>query len=116
MGRSQLIDEVREILAKTGFYLSEKHDRRGLSFDVVARRDDLLLLLKILQNVDAFGKANAEELRLVATTLGGSPKASPRGSWQSTGAPPRSPFRRRPRSGGFSGGAGGRHDARRRRS
>jgi len=73
MGRSQLIDEVREILAKTGFYLSEKHDRRGLSFDVVARRDDLLLLLKILQNVDAFGKANAEELRLIATTLGGSP-------------------------------------------
>ncbi|TLZ48879.1 MAG: transcriptional regulator [Methanobacteriota archaeon] len=73
MGRRQLIDEVRDVLAKTGFYLSEKHDRRGLSFDVVARRDDLLLMLKILQNVDAFGKANAEELRLIATTLGGSP-------------------------------------------
>jgi len=73
MGRRQLIEEVREVLGKTGFYLSEKHDRRGLSFDVVARRDDLLVLLKILQNVDAFSKANADELRLIATTLEGSP-------------------------------------------
>ncbi len=73
MGRRQLVDEVRDLLAKTGFYLSERHDRRGLSFDVVARRDDLLLLLKILQNVDAFSRSNAEELRLIATTLSGSP-------------------------------------------
>src|SRR3990170_131439 len=73
MGRRQLIDEVREVLTKTGFYLSERHDQRGLSFDVVARRDDLLLLLKVLQNVDAFSKANADELRLIATTLEGSP-------------------------------------------
>ena len=73
MGRRQLIDEVREALGKTGFYLSEKHERRGLTFDVVARRDDLLLLLKILQNVDAFSASNAEELRLIATTLQGSP-------------------------------------------
>src|SRR3990170_2183524 len=73
MGRRQLIDEVREVLTKTGFYLSERHDQRGLSFDVVARRDDLLLLLKVLQNVDAFSRANADELRLIATTLEGSP-------------------------------------------
>src|SRR3989337_3233407 len=73
MGRRQLIDEVREALGNAGFYLSEKHERRGLTFDVVARRDDLLLLLKILQNVDAFSASNAEELRLIATTLHGSP-------------------------------------------
>ena len=73
MGRNQLVDEVRRVLGKTGFYLSDKHETRGLSFDVVARRDDLLLLVKILQNVDAFGRGNADELRLLSTTLGGSP-------------------------------------------
>ncbi len=73
MRRGELIDEVRELLAKTGFYLSERHDQRGLTFDVVARRDDLLLLIKVLQNVDAFTKENADELRMIATTLKGSP-------------------------------------------
>lgn len=73
MGRRQIIDEVRDVLAKTGFYLSDKSDARGLTFDIVARRDDLLLLIKVLQNVDAFAKGNAEELRLIATTLNGSP-------------------------------------------
>jgi len=73
MGRKQLVDEVRDVLAKTGFYLSEKQDTRGLSFDIVARRDDQLILVKVLQNVDAFAKQNADELRLLATTLEGSP-------------------------------------------
>jgi len=73
MGRNKLIDAVREILAKTGFYLSEKHDTRGLSFDVVARRDEQLLLIKVLQNVDALTKGNADELRMLSTTLQGSP-------------------------------------------
>ena len=71
MGRKQLVDEVRDVLAKTGFYLSEKQDTRGLSFDIVARRDDQLILVKVLQNVDAFAKQNADELRLLATTLEG---------------------------------------------
>ena len=73
MARGRLIDEVREVLGKTGFYLSEKQDSRGLSFDIVARRDDQLLLIKVLQNVDAFTKGNADELRMLATTLQGSP-------------------------------------------
>ncbi|MEK6851227.1 MAG: transcriptional regulator [Candidatus Thermoplasmatota archaeon] len=73
MARGRLIAEVREVLGKTGFYLSEKQDSRGLSFDIVARRDDQLLLIKVLQNVDAFTKGNADELRMLATTLQGSP-------------------------------------------
>lgn len=73
MGRRQLLGEVRDVLAKTGFFLSDRVEMRGLTFDVVARRDDLLLLIKVLQNVDAFSKSNAEELRLIAQTLDGSP-------------------------------------------
>lgn len=73
MTRDELIDEVREILAKTGFFLSQKHGERGLCFDFVARRDNLLLIVKVLQNVDALNKATAEELRNIARSLRGSP-------------------------------------------
>ncbi|HKZ64404.1 MAG TPA: transcriptional regulator [Thermoplasmata archaeon] len=73
MGRAQLVDGVREVLGRTGFFLSEKHGARGLAFDVVARRDDLLLLIKVLRNVDALDRESADELRLLATTLKGSP-------------------------------------------
>jgi putative transcriptional regulator len=71
--RKDLISEVRGVLAKTGFFLGDEHEGRGLSFDIVARRDEQLLLVKVLQNADALGKDGAGELRLLATTLGGSP-------------------------------------------
>lgn len=71
--RDQLIDSVREVLAKTGFFLSEPHGERGLCFDFVARRDNLLLIVKVLQNVDALSKATAEELKNIARSLRGSP-------------------------------------------
>lgn len=73
MNREHLLDGVRKTLAKTGFYLSEKTTARGLAFDVVARRDDVLLLIKVLANVDAFSRSSARELRLIATTLQGAP-------------------------------------------
>lgn len=46
---------------------------RGISFDVVARRDDTLLIVKILSNVDAFSKENAEEMLTLGEALGASP-------------------------------------------
>ncbi len=73
MKRDQLIDSAREVLARTGFFLSEPHGERGLCFDFVARRDNLLLIVKVLQNVDALNKATAEELRSIAQSLRGSP-------------------------------------------
>ena len=71
--REQLIREIREVLGKTGFYLSDNINTRGMSFDVIARRDQNLLLIKILLNVDAFSQTNADELKLIAKTLSGSP-------------------------------------------
>ncbi len=73
MKRDELIDSAREVLGKTGFFLSEPHGERGLCFDFVARRDNLLLIVKVLQNVDALNKATAEELRSIARTLRASP-------------------------------------------
>ncbi len=71
--RDALIEDVREALAKTGFFLSDRHGERGLCFDFVARRDDQLLIVKVLQNVDALSKATADELRVIARTLRGAP-------------------------------------------
>ncbi len=73
MKRDRLVEDAREALAKTGFYLSERHSGRGLCFDIVARRDETLLLVKVLQNVDAFSEENATELKMIARTLEGSP-------------------------------------------
>jgi putative transcriptional regulator len=64
---------VRDVLTKTGFYVSEIPRTRGFSFDIIARRDRVLLIAKVLANVDALGETTARELRLVASNLEGSP-------------------------------------------
>ena len=68
-----MIQEIRNTLRKTGFYLSDNINTRGMSFDIIGRRDQTLLLIKVFQNVDAFTKANADELKLIANALRGSP-------------------------------------------
>src|SRR5687768_1221360 len=71
--RADLIDRVRILLAKTGFAVSERCEIRPISFDVVARRDGRLLILKILGNVDALTERVGQELRTLAKFLGGTP-------------------------------------------
>src|SRR3989475_313873 len=73
MKRDRVLEETRRGLAKTGFFLSRPHGERGLCFDFVARRDDTLLIVKILQNVDALNKETAHELLEVARILEASP-------------------------------------------
>lgn len=66
------MEEVRTVLGKSGFYLSDSYDTRLICFDIVARRDDKLLIVKILANVDSFNHDNAVQLRMIADTLGAS--------------------------------------------
>jgi putative transcriptional regulator len=73
MNRQELISEAREILAKTGFYISESNDSRMICFDLVARRDNLLIILKFLSNVDSFSKKNANQLSVLSDMFKGSP-------------------------------------------
>ena len=73
MPREELINAVRDILAKAGFYVSKPLNMRSIAFDIVARRDKTLLVVKILSNVDAFSKENAEELKTLAEALQASP-------------------------------------------
>lgn len=71
--REQLILRVREDLAKCGFFLTEPHNLRSVSFDVIARRDNQLLILKILSNIDSLSQGDADDLRVLASALGASP-------------------------------------------
>lgn len=73
MTRDDLINTTRAILAKAGYDISAMLTLRSVCFDVVGRRDDSLLLIKILSNVDAFSRENAEELKVLADALRASP-------------------------------------------
>ncbi|MFP4545865.1 MAG: transcriptional regulator [Methanomassiliicoccales archaeon] len=73
MKREDLLKRVRFLLARTGFYVSRPLPRRSISFDMVARRDDSLLIVKVLSNVDAFSRDNADEMKVLAEALDASP-------------------------------------------
>src|SRR2546422_11002945 len=81
MKRDRVLEETRRGLAKTGFFLSRSHGERGLCFDFVARRDDTLLIVKVLQNGDALNKETAHE-PLAAARI---PEAPPLGGGQRSG-------------------------------
>ncbi len=71
--RDELMTRVRGTLAKSGFFVSDPHNIRSISFDIIARRDKELLIIKTLANIDSLSNDDAEELRILATTLNGSP-------------------------------------------
>ncbi len=59
-GREGWIDRLRRSLERAGFYVADTHGVRPSSFDLAARRDATLLLIKVLKNIDAL---DAEEAR-----------------------------------------------------
>lgn len=69
--RDHVITEINELLSKHGFETSNIYDRS--CFDLVARRELLLLLMKVLINVDGFSAAHAQEIKRVARTFLASP-------------------------------------------
>ena len=71
--RDKLVCRTRDTLAKCGFYVSNPHNLRSISFDLVARRDRQLLILKSLCNIDSLSSDDAEEMKMMASMLGASP-------------------------------------------
>ncbi|HHY00008.1 MAG TPA: transcriptional regulator [Methanothermobacter sp.] len=69
--RDQVLTEINDLLSKHGFDTSNIYDRS--CFDLVARRKLLLLLMKVLVNVDGFSIAHAEEIKKVARIFLASP-------------------------------------------
>ncbi|AMK13079.1 XRE family transcriptional regulator [methanogenic archaeon mixed culture ISO4-G1] len=84
MDRTELINTTRAILAKAGFDVSSALTLRGICFDIVARRDKQILIVKVLSNIDAFSKDNADEMKVLAESLGATPMVT--GERSSSGA------------------------------
>ena len=70
MSREDLINITRSLLARAGYGVSSPLNLRSICFDVVARKEEKLLIIKVLSNIDAFSKENAEELKILADALG----------------------------------------------
>ncbi len=61
--RDRWIERIQELLERAGFYVAATTGARPSSFDLVARRDSTLLLVKALKNIDALDADEATRLR-----------------------------------------------------
>ena len=67
--RADLIEYIRESLQKQGFSVTGEHFLGSSIFDIAAKRDDLVYLIKVLFNVDSL-KANISlDMRVLAKPL-----------------------------------------------
>ena len=71
--RTQLIKEVVTNLEDAGFILSSQCDVRPSCFDLVARKGEQLILVKVLANIDALTSEDAISLQLVAHFFNATP-------------------------------------------
>jgi putative transcriptional regulator len=67
--RDRVLEDTTRILKKGGFAVSDTCNIRPKSFDVVARRGDLVILLKVLVNIDGLDRETAAEMRALAAHL-----------------------------------------------
>ncbi|HEY9206403.1 MAG TPA: transcriptional regulator [Candidatus Methanoperedens sp.] len=73
MNKELLINRVIAILSRAGFIISERCDIRPRSFDLAARRDNVLLLIKVLYNIDGLNEDTAREMQFLSKYLQGNP-------------------------------------------
>ncbi|MBN1281069.1 MAG: transcriptional regulator [Candidatus Thermoplasmatota archaeon] len=73
MNRTELLATVRDILRRAGFSVSNPYVIHLPGFDLVARRDDTLLIIKVLVNIDSITEKVAQELQTLAHLLKATP-------------------------------------------
>jgi len=73
MKRDELLTYIRDLLSNAGFYVSDVYSMRPIGFDLVARRDNTLLILKTLTNINALSEEVATELQKLSKLLDGHP-------------------------------------------
>ena len=69
--RNQVIDEINQLLVDGGFKTSQVYYQS--CFDMAARKKLLLILLKVLVNIDSINESHVQEIRKVANTFLASP-------------------------------------------
>ncbi len=73
MVQDRLVNKAVSVLLMAGFACSERCNLRPRSFDLVAKRTDLLLIIKVASPIDNVSEEIARDLDLVAVHLGGLP-------------------------------------------
>lgn len=73
MNKELLISRAIAILGRAGFIISERCDTRPRSFDLAVRRDDLLLLIKVISNIDGLNEETTREMQFLSKHLHGYP-------------------------------------------
>jgi putative transcriptional regulator len=73
MERAELLQETRSLLVSAGFIVSESFEMRLAGFDIVARQEETLLIIKVLTNIDTFTDPVASSLRKLAQMLKATP-------------------------------------------
>ncbi len=73
MVQDRLVNKAVSVLLMAGFACSERCNIRPRSFDLVAKRTDLLLIIKVASPIDNVSEEIARDLDLVAIHLGGLP-------------------------------------------
>ncbi|MCL4324191.1 MAG: helix-turn-helix domain-containing protein [Candidatus Thermoplasmatota archaeon] len=71
--RQETVVRTAQMLRQVGFYVADLHTVRPSCFDIIARRDSQLLLIKILKNIDAIGQTGAHSLISLARLMRGAP-------------------------------------------
>ncbi len=64
---------VLKILQKAGFTVTDLVETKPRCFDIVARKDDVVVLIKVLYNVDSLKSDMVREMKLIAKVLKASP-------------------------------------------
>jgi putative transcriptional regulator len=72
MTKEVLIHQIIDVLSHAGFALSDRCNIRPRSFDVAARKGEIVLLCKVLFNIDGLNEETAREMKYLAEYLGGS--------------------------------------------
>ncbi|MCK4929437.1 MAG: transcriptional regulator [Methanosarcinales archaeon] len=73
MTKEKLINQTIVILEKSGHAISQRCNIRPRSFDIAAGNNDVLLLIKVLSNVDGLKEDTAQEMLKLSEYLDGTP-------------------------------------------
>ncbi|WP_295723370.1 transcriptional regulator [uncultured Methanobrevibacter sp.] len=71
MNRNKLIQEINQLLHIEGFQTSHVYEQS--CFDMIARRKLLLLLMKVLVNIDSVNETHVEEIKKISDVFLASP-------------------------------------------
>jgi putative transcriptional regulator len=68
-----VLHSVLRILTKAGFNVTDLIETKPRCFDIVARKEDSIFLIKVLYNIDSLKSEMAEEMKKVAKLLSATP-------------------------------------------